>query len=187
MWSPQQARALREIKRWLRSRDKPVFRLFGYAGTGKTEIAIEVGREVGLVRFAAFTGKAAHVLRQRGAEPVSTIHKLIYHWQYDEDLDRWDSELQSKDEFAGVKLLIIDEASMVDDTLARDLLSFGIPILVCADPEQLPPPHGYGWFMDGEPDVMLTDIQRHARDNPILHLADRIRRGDPLKSRLSGG
>ena len=37
-WSPQQNAALRDVTKWQRSRDQ-VFRLFGYAGTGKTELA----------------------------------------------------------------------------------------------------------------------------------------------------
>jgi exodeoxyribonuclease V len=34
--------------------------------------------------------------------------------------------------------------------------------------------------MAGEPDVMLTEIHRQAAENPILRLADRIRRGGQL-------
>lgn len=57
-----------------------VFRLFGWAGTGKTTMAKEIPAALGLsnVRYATFTGKAAHVLRGKGAAPVSTIHSGIY-------------------------------------------------------------------------------------------------------------
>jgi hypothetical protein len=34
-----------------------------------------------------------------------------------------------------------------------------------------------GYFMQAEPDVLLTEIHRQAADNPILRLADQIRRG----------
>jgi exodeoxyribonuclease-5 len=56
------------------------FRLFGYAGTGKTTMAREIPEALGLgkVVYGTFTGKAAHVLRSKGAEPVSTIHSAIY-------------------------------------------------------------------------------------------------------------
>jgi exodeoxyribonuclease-5 len=56
------------------------FRLFGYAGTGKTTMAKEVPAALGLnnVVYGTFTGKAAHVLRSKGAGPVSTIHSAIY-------------------------------------------------------------------------------------------------------------
>jgi hypothetical protein len=45
-------------------------------------------------------------------------------------------------------------------------------------PAQLPPPDNrIGYFMQAEPDVLLTEIHRQAADNPILRLADQIRRG----------
>lgn len=81
MWSPQQERALKEVGNWLRDPNRAqVFRLFGYAGTGKTTLAKEIPALVeGKVLFAAFTGKAALVLRQKGCAQASTIHSLIYH------------------------------------------------------------------------------------------------------------
>jgi hypothetical protein len=78
IWSPQQEAALKSATRWFRERDKQVYRLFGFAGTGKTELARELGSNNTTTHYAAFTGKAGHVLRQRGCEPVSTIHSLIY-------------------------------------------------------------------------------------------------------------
>lgn len=79
-FSPEQDRALREVNDWLRNGDKQVFHLFGFAGTGKTTLAKHLAEGVdGDVIFAAFTGKAAHVLRQKGCENAQTIHSLIYH------------------------------------------------------------------------------------------------------------
>ena len=52
-----------------------MFRLFGYAGTGKTTLAKHIAEGVdGKVLFAAFTGKAALVMRSKGcpAPPPST-------------------------------------------------------------------------------------------------------------------
>src|SRR5690606_24318855 len=52
---------------------------FGYAGTGKTTIAKHLAESIGgNVLFAAYTGKAAHVLRNKGCEGAATIHSLIY-------------------------------------------------------------------------------------------------------------
>jgi hypothetical protein len=42
-------------------------------------------------------------------------------------------------------------------------MSFNVPILVLGDPFQLPPPAGYGFFTEVEPDSMLTEIHRNAR------------------------
>ena len=80
-WSPKQERALRLVDEWLKDPSSPqVFRLFGYAGTGKTTLAKHFAEGVpGTVLFAAFTGKAAHVLQTKGCEGASTIHSLIYY------------------------------------------------------------------------------------------------------------
>ena len=75
------------------------------------------------------------------------------------------------------KLIIVDECSMVDEQLGRDLLTFGTPILVLGDPAQLPPISGGGFFTEHEPDILLTEIHRQARDNPILRLALDVREG----------
>jgi exodeoxyribonuclease-5 len=63
------------IARWRETRDQPVFRLFGAAGTGKTHTIKELIENN--VLFATYTGKAAHVLRSKGV-PAVTIHSLIY-------------------------------------------------------------------------------------------------------------
>src|SRR5262249_56107314 len=60
------------------------------------------------------------------------------------------------------RLIVIDECSMVDAELARDLMSFGVPLLVLGDPAQLPPIQGGGFFTDAEPDAMLTEVHRQA-------------------------
>src|ERR1041385_1883895 len=83
-FSPQQDAALKAVAEWLKA--KPgrgqtplVFRLFGYAGTGKTTLARHIAEGVdGKVLCAAFTGKAALVMRSKGCEGASTIHSLIY-------------------------------------------------------------------------------------------------------------
>ena len=43
-WSPQQAAALKSTQDWLDNPDGPkVFRLFGFAGTGKSTLAKHIG------------------------------------------------------------------------------------------------------------------------------------------------
>src|SRR4029079_16855006 len=64
-----------------------------------------------------------------------------------------------------------------------DLKSFGVPLLVLGDPAQLPPISGGGFFTEAEPDVMLTEVHRQARDNPIIRLSMEVREG----MRLSPG
>ncbi len=186
-FSPQQDRALVEANRWLKAGDRQVFRLFGYAGTGKTTLARHLAEGVdGDVLFAAFTGKAAQVLRSRGARGASTIHSLIYRPRGEEVVSNEETGAQSmaptftlnrQSPVSKAKLIIIDECSMVDEELGRDLLSFGTPVLVLGDPGQLPPISGGGFFTEHEPDILLEEVHRQARDNPIIDLAQTVREG----------
>ncbi|WP_143232259.1 ATP-dependent DNA helicase [Actinoplanes regularis] len=79
-FAPQQQEAIEKIVDWYTAeQDSPqIFRLFGYAGTGKTTLARHIVDELGVnAQYAAFTGKAAYVLQQKGCE-ARTIHSLIY-------------------------------------------------------------------------------------------------------------
>ena len=213
--SRQQDTALQAVSRWLEDKSAPpVFRLFGYAGTGKTTLAKHFAQDVeGRVVFCAFTGKAAYVLRQKGCPEAGTIHSLIYQPKDKSaqhlrelvaerakfptefkgeppkevrELDRKIKEertnlarpafsLNLDSAIKSCKLVVVDECSMVDEYMANDLLSFGVKILVLGDPAQLPPVRGTGFFTEAEPDFMLTEIHRQARDNPIIQLATQIR------------
>ncbi|MCO5134690.1 MAG: ATP-dependent RecD-like DNA helicase [Phyllobacteriaceae bacterium] len=186
-FSPEQDRALTAVQQWLKAGDRPVFRLFGYAGTGKTTLARHFAEGVeGEVLFAAFTGKAAQVLRSKGARKASTIHSLIYRPRGEEEVEDEETgsksiaptfSLNRRSPLAEAKLIVIDECSMVDEPLGRDLLSFGTPVLVLGDPGQLPPVSGGGFFTEHEPDFLLEEIHRQARDNPIIDLAQQVREG----------
>src|SRR5262249_51975291 len=55
-----------------------------------------------------------------------------------------------------------------------------VPLLVLGDPAQLPPIQGGGFFTEAQPDAMLTEVHRQARDNPIVRLSMDIRAGKAL-------
>jgi exodeoxyribonuclease-5 len=76
---------------------------------------------------------------------------------------------------------VIDECSMVDAELGRDLMSFECPLLVLGDPAQLPPIQGGGFFTDCEPDAMLTEVHRQAQNDPIVRMSMDIREGRALE------
>ncbi len=179
-WTREQAEAIDRVGRWLNDGGAPVFRLFGYAGVGKTTLARHVAEAAdGETAFAAFTGKAAMVMRAHGCAGATTIHALIY--RANEGVDGAPTFTLNEDGPASrASLIVIDECSMVDAELARDLLSFGKPILVLGDPFQLPPVKGGGYFTDAAPDVMLTEIHRQAEDNPIIRLSQIVRSGGDL-------
>jgi exodeoxyribonuclease-5 len=179
-WSREQSAAIDEVGRWLKQGEPQVFRLFGYAGVGKTTLARHIAEGArGDTAFAAFTGKAALVMRSKGCAGATTIHALIYRASEGaEGSPNFTINADGPASKAG--LIVIDECSMVDAELARDLLSFGKPILVLGDPFQLPPVKGAGFFTEGAPDVMLTQIHRQAEDNPIIRLSEIVRSGGEL-------
>lgn len=81
-WTAQQDKALVQVSKWLKEGKEQVFRLFGYAGTGKTTLAHHLAEDVrGRVLFGAYTGKAVHVLQQKGCKEAQTIHSMLYHVQ----------------------------------------------------------------------------------------------------------
>lgn len=183
--APQQEAAHAAVVDWMEQRDRNVFRLFGYAGTGKTTIAKQIARTVserwGRVSFGAYTGKAASVLRSKGCSPAQTIHGLTYKLVGEDEKGNPTFEFSSKNlRSRKPAMIIIDECSMVDEQMGRDLLSHGIPILVLGDPAQLPPVSGAGYFTSAKPDVLLTDVHRQGEDSGIIKLATLARSGNRL-------
>ncbi|XTZ17071.1 AAA family ATPase [Micromonospora echinospora] len=213
-FSDQQTDAIRKVVDWYTSADprQQVFRLFGYAGTGKTTIARHIVDSLGVTaEFAAFTGKAAYVLRTKGCDGASTVHSLIYQpvekvkahleqlrqqlrdtsdpaerEQLQEEIRREEAKVDSPDwilrdesALSTAPLLVLDEVSMVGERMARDILSFGCKVLCLGDPAQLPPVDGGGYFINANPDHLLTEIHRSALDSPVTRMATTIRNSQP--------
>jgi exodeoxyribonuclease-5 len=181
-WSPKQDAALKAIARWFKDPHSPqVFRLFGYAGTGKTTLAKQINEDLGGgALFGCFTGKAALVLQKKGCAGASTLHSLCYKPQENEDTGEVTFVLNHDGPLSLVRLLIVDEVSMVGPELGQDVLSFGTKVLVLGDPFQLPPINGEGFFTGQAPDILLDEIHRQAQDNPIIRMSMDIREGRGL-------
>jgi exodeoxyribonuclease-5 len=184
MWNDQQAKGLKDVDKWYREfmmskgrNRKQVYRLFGWAGSGKTTLARHFAEGMDQPVFAAFTGKASLVMRKAGCIGARTIHSLIYIAEQNDKTGEVTFRRNNQSVLADADLLIIDECSMVNEEIGKELLSFGKPILVLGDPAQLPPVAGAGFFTEQEPDTMLTEIHRQAKDNPIIHLATQARNG----------
>lgn len=199
--SADQETALEELLRLLEYHEAPKTRIFGsrspivslggYAGTGKSTLIPIISRELAdtsNTAFCAFTGKASNVIQRKlvaagvdNAASISTIHRLIYKPLTNDDgrivgWQRKSKPLFVEDEAQNripVKRIIIDEASMVGNTLLEDLLDYNIPILAVGDHGQLPPVLDKSVI--AAPDVRLEHIHRQAADNPIIHLATTIR------------
>jgi len=181
------------INEWFFNTDDQVFVLSGYAGTGKTFLIDYVVREVLRLKigteavFVSPTGKAAANLVRNGTV-AGTVHSLIYVRDDEEfDVDE-NGEIIERKELSfikrqkideKIKLIIIDEASMINETVLIDLLSFNVKCLFCGDGAQLPPVNGTCPLLVN-PHYTMREIVRQAADNPIIQVATMAREGQPI-------
>lgn len=79
MLNRMQQIGLDRAKKWWLDGNEQLFKIAGYAGTGKTYLSGRIADELANdnIAYCAFTGKAALVMQQRGM-PATTIHQLIY-------------------------------------------------------------------------------------------------------------
>lgn len=186
--TPDQRDAEELIKEWFFNLDTQIFVLCGYAGTGKTFLIDHTVRALGLTPgksavFVAPTGKAASVLLRSGT-PAGTVHSLIYTREEDIEVDengevvseRFLRFVRKEKIDSDIRLIVVDETSMVSDEVLRDLLSFGIKCLFSGDPAQLPPVGGTNTLLS-MPCVTLTQIVRQEKTNPIVRFASMARAG----------
>ena len=186
VFNDQQLDAIKKVVKWfyVESFHKQIFALGGYAGVGKSSVIntavkmLEIPMEN--VIFATLTAKASLVLRLKG-NPSNTIHKTFY------------TVYKGKKSFlfslkkkisSNIQLIVIDEASMVNQKMIDDISSFGVPIILLLDPGQLEPIFGsniYCMHPEKYLDVFLTQVMRQDDTSGILDLAMRGRNGLPLE------
>lgn len=157
-----------------------VFRLSGYAGTGKTECITQVV-DPSKTTFTAPTAKAAQVLNSKGIS-AQTLHSLIYTpYEYEHPETGKPTLGFQVNESSSLKnggTVVVDEASMVSSHMAEDLLSFPVKVIAVGDPAQLPPIRSKGnkSLLTGTSDITLTEVQRAALDSPVTALATYVRK-----------
>lgn len=176
----QQLDAIKKCVTWYftESNKKPYFAAGGVAGSGKSTVVSIIIKMLGIplqdVIFCTLTGKAALVLRMKG-NPANTIHKTFY------------SVFKTRNSFgfnlkrhisSNIKLIVVDEVSMVTEKMLQDILSFRVPVICLGDYFQLPC-LGKINFIIAEPekyfDVFLTQVMRQDDTSGILDLANMTR------------
>ncbi len=170
--------------------------LNGGPGTGKTTLVqglvklyqvlhhIPQAQVEDQIKLMAPTGKAAKRLSEATHHPATTIHRFLgfkheLEYTYDEHHP------------APGALFIVDEASMIDLSLAAALMR-ALPedaqLILVGDDGQLPsvgPGQVLRDFLEAQvPTVTLTTIHRQAMHSPIIPLAQGLREGrvPPLKT-----
>lgn len=179
-----QIAADKSIADWYKNSTRQVYVLAGLAGTGKTTLlrhtvcdTLKLVPDVSAA-FVTPTGKAATVLIRQGI-PATTLHRLIYQAMTEEVETEINGKLVKVDKLVfrrrenidkSIKLIVLDEFSMVSDEVLSDILRFGVKMLVCGDNAQLPPVEGMNSFLS-TPDSCLKTIVRQQEGNPIIKLA----------------
>lgn len=167
----------------------PIFTMMGKAGTGKSasvRAVVEIfnrfyrrryGREV---MGTAFTGRATYSLKQSvgfDGEHCATLHRWMAYNDYMED------EANPFPKYDDVKLLIIDEFSMVELKLINRVLgrlreNEDVNILFVGDIGQLPAIN-LGFAMDfiqsniGQR-IQYTQVVRQAKDSIVPRMANKV-------------
>lgn len=199
-----QARASENFQYWYRhpeSRVRPWFEISGPAGSGKTTVVRHAMEGLGIsfdnVVFIAYVGKAALALRLSGVNG-RTVHSIIYKTEIVHATDEMGNKLYRggspiyKKIFVkvnelppNIQLIVVDEGGMIPESMGYDILSFGVPVLVLGDKNQLPPVMGNPIFLTN-PDAFLTEIMRQKKDSPIIYLSQLATHGIDIPYRDYG-
>jgi ribA/ribD-fused uncharacterized protein len=197
----QQKSALYELEKFIEDGGTEIT-LSGYAGTGKSTIIgifskwldHRIGR--GNIVYTAPIHRANVITKQNN--PNANVYTLsaLFGFTPDTDeameresLDLRELEFRAKNQvkYEPGQLIIIDEASMVQDGLyeyiQKIIAKDGVSVIYVGDSAQLRPvksDHISKVFTsDGVPQITLTKVERTG-DNPILKEATRLRRGEGL-------
>ena len=185
----------------LTEKERPLYLLRGYAGTGKTTLVstlVKTLPSIGMrYQLLAPTGRAAKVMSNYTGKPASTLHRKLYRFQAvaNGELRMTRAENKAKD-----TIFIVDECSMISDqgdgyswsrSLLDDLIEYVFSgsrckLLLIGDSAQLPPV-GLDISPAMDFDIMrnsfnltmatyeMKEVMRQALESGILHNATEIR------------
>ena len=161
----------------------------GGAGVGKTSTANGICKmfEGYSVLAVALSGKAALRITEATGLPASTIHKALGWYK--------GSFIHSKENPLPVDIVLIDEATMINGSLFRNLLwaiPTGAKVIVMGDVQQLTPIGNCQIFADMlnsdiVPTVRLTKLHRQALNSGIIPTSVKIANQEQLFSNTYQG
>jgi len=152
------------------------FVISGKGGTGKSYILTLMVQISDIFSISwnacCYTGKGTNVLRERGVRNVSTVHGMMY-------IPKINAKGQlvdfTKKEDLGYSLVFVDEFSMLDEDLIKDLESYNIPVIYFGDSFQLPPVGRDCSYLEPFVNVELDEVVRQAEGSSIVKWANYIR------------
>lgn len=167
--------------------DTPIFTVSGYAGAGKTSIAEAIlyltqkknNLPKDSIHCSALSGVASNRIKDATGHNASTIHYLL-------EADEF-TFVRNEDNPIDKKVLVIDEASMIDLNLWEALLKAidfsKTRVMVLGDPKQISPV-GLGCIYKDIlkeqliPGVVLKNTYRTDKESKVLDVAEQIRDGE---------
>lgn len=191
-FSEDQERAIEFAKKFLDGNEKYKV-IGGVAGSGKSTIIpyiaslcgemFNIQQFTGKVAVCAYTGKAVMNLKRKGITNATTLHSFLYNTTFVEDVNTGEKTVKYSPRapffFQNMRLLIVDEASMLPKDMFDQISELPFKTLYIGDHYQLPPVNNQFNIMLN-PDFKLERIHRQNEDNPIIMLADMVRHGNPL-------
>lgn len=197
MLTNEQIYIINQAINWYRNSSEQTFQYTGSAGCGKTFLMFHILKALNLnieeVAPMAYTGAASLVMRKKGFYNARTIHS----WLFDPvekvkidikgnpirdpyfDVNVYELKFVPKP-LTGIKLIIVDEASMVPMDLKKEIDSRGIKVIACGDLQQLPPVTSNPGYLVSGKIYRLTQIMRQAEGSPIVYLAQRASKNLPI-------
>ncbi len=185
----------------LTEKERPLYLLRGYAGTGKTTLVstlVKTLPQIGM-RYQLFapTGRAAKVISNYTGKPASTLHRKLYRFQAVANGELRMARAENKHKNT---VFIVDECSMISDqgdgfswsrSLLDDLIEYVFSgscckLLLIGDSAQLPPV-GLDISPAMDFDILrnsfnltlatyeMKEVMRQALDSGILYNATNIR------------
>ena len=160
---------------------EPFTVIAGFAGSGKSTLVQFIIQELHIpeskIAYVAYTGRAALILKNKGCPGATTAHKLLYHTT---ELPDGTFEHTPKDKpDKSLKLIVVDEVSMLEKEQWGILMKWGIHVICLGDPFQLPPISQDNGVLQ-HPHIFLDEIMRQAQDSEIIRLSMDIREGKSL-------
>ena len=186
---------------WFYNSPEQIFQYVGPPGSGKSLVLGEIIQRLGLnieteIAPMSYIGAASLVMRRNGLLKAKTIHSWLYEYKEIPKKDKYGKYVYDdkglivmKKIFKArkkldpkIKLIIIDEAYCTPRNMKSQILKFGLKVIACGDPNQLPPVGDFPAFLIDGQIYRLTQIMRQVNRTDIISIAQASMRGEDIKT-----